>query len=77
MASIRPITKFVLNGGVEVEYTGVRMRPGDVIRSVTSLAEYRERAGRLGLMLFTITENRWTNQRGELVKTSRNTLISY
>ena len=72
-----PNTKFLLNGGAEVEYTGVRMRPGDVIRSVNALAEYRERAGRLGLMLFTITETRWTNQHGELIKTSRGTLIRY
>ena len=32
----------LLNGGAEVEYTGVRMRPGDVIRSVNTITEYRE-----------------------------------
>jgi hypothetical protein len=71
-----PGLKFQLNGGMEVEY-GVRMRPGDVITSVRRLAEYREREGRLGLMLFTTTEDVWTNQDGELVKTSRSTVIRY
>jgi len=28
-------------------------------------------------MLFTTTEDTWTNQRGETVKTSRSTLIRY
>jgi hypothetical protein len=71
-----PDLKFRLNGGMEVEY-GVRMRPGDVITSVGRLAEYREREGRLGLMLFTISEDTWTNQDDELIKRSRSTLISY
>ena len=69
-------TESLINGGTEVEY-GVRMRPGDVITSVTTLAGYSEREGRLGLMLFTTSEDTWTNQRGETVKTSRNTLIRY
>ena len=72
----RPATQSLINGGTEVEY-GVRMRPGDVITSVTTLAGYSEREGRLGLMLFTTSEDTWTNQRGETVKTSRNTLIRY
>jgi hypothetical protein len=69
-------TKALINGGTDVEY-GVRMRPGDVITSVSRLAEYAEREGRLGLMLFTTTEDTWTNQQGETVKTSRSTLIRY
>jgi hypothetical protein len=71
-----PGLKFQLNGGMEVEY-GVRMRPGDVITSVRRLAEYREREGRLGLMLFTVSEDNWTNQRDELVKSSKTTVIRY
>ena len=47
------------------------MRADDVITSVTSLADYSEREGRLGLMLFTVSESQWFNQRGELIKTSR------
>lgn len=71
-----PGLKFQLNGGMEAEY-GVRMRPGDVITAVNRLVEYRERPGRLGLMLFTITEDTWTNQDGEPVKRARQTLIRY
>ena len=71
-----PGLKGVLNGGMSVEY-GVRMRPGDVITSVSYLAEYKERSGSLGLMLFTTGETVWTNQRGELVKRTRGTFIRY
>ena len=49
-----PATTAIINGGTEVDY-GVRMRPGDVITSSTTLGEYKEREGRLGLMLFTST----------------------
>src|SRR3954453_12530158 len=49
-------TKSLINGGTEVDY-GVRMRPGDVITSISRLAGYSEREGRLGLMLFTTTED--------------------
>ena len=72
----RAPTTSLINGGTEVDY-GVRMRPGDVITSISCLAAYSEREGRLGLMLFTTTEDTWTNQRGETVKTSRSTLIRY
>jgi hypothetical protein len=71
-----PGLTFQLNGGAEVEY-GARMRPGDVITSVRRLAEYTERAGRLGQMLFTVMEDVWTNQNDEVVKTGRLTLIRY
>ena len=71
-----PATTAIINGGTEVDY-GVRMRPGDVITSSTTLGEYKEREGRLGLMLFTTTLDTWSNQRGETVKTSRGTLIRY
>ncbi len=65
-----------MNGGTEVEYYEP-IRPGDMITSVSKVVEYNERKGRLGLMLFTITETRWTNQRGELVRISRGTGIRY
>jgi hypothetical protein len=71
-----PGLKNQLNGGIEVEY-GARIRPGDTITSVTRLAGYSERAGRLGLMLFTTTEDTWTNADGDLVKTTKITLIRY
>jgi hypothetical protein len=71
-----PATSAVINGGIEVDY-GARMRPGDVITSVRRLGGYSEREGRLGLMLFTTTEDTWTNERGEMVKTTRGTIIRY
>ncbi len=71
-----PDLHHMLNGGIEVEY-GVPMRPGDVITGVNRLGGYRERPGRLGLMLFTTLENTWTNQRGELVRRTHGTVIRY
>jgi hypothetical protein len=61
---------------MEVDY-GVRMRPDDVITSVSRLAQYHEREGRLGLMLFTVTEDVWSNQDDDEVKRTRSTLIRY
>jgi len=66
-----------LNGGIELLYGDALMRPGDVITTTSAISEYREREGRLGLMLFTTIDNVWTNQRGEHVKTQRNTYIRY
>jgi hypothetical protein len=66
----------MLNGGLDVEY-GARMRPGDVITSVSRLAGYQERNGRLGQMLFTTTEATWTNQADDVVKRARSVLIRY
>jgi hypothetical protein len=66
-----------LNGGVSADYTGIRIRPGDVITSRSVIERYSERDGRLGRMLMTDTATTWTNQHGEAVKTSRMTLIRY
>ncbi|SDH70648.1 FAS1-like dehydratase domain-containing protein [Pseudonocardia oroxyli] len=71
-----PGLKYMLNGGMETEY-GASMRAGDVITSVTTLASYSERPGRLGLMLLSVTEDTWTNQHEEIVKRGRTTLIRY
>jgi hypothetical protein len=71
-----PHLRFQMNGGTETEY-GAPIRPGDVITSVRRLSGYSERTGRLGLMLFTYIEDIWTNQRGEMVKTTRSTGIRY
>ncbi|WP_426246538.1 FAS1-like dehydratase domain-containing protein [Nocardioides sp. LHG3406-4] len=66
----------ILNGGMEVAY-GTPIRCGDVITSVNRLAAYSERSGKLGSMLFTYTEDVWTNQAGEHVRTLRSTTIRY
>lgn len=65
-----------LAGGDELEYY-LPVRPGDVITSVSKIAEYNEREGRRGKMLFTIIDTTYKNQRGEVVATSRSTSISY
>jgi acyl dehydratase len=65
-----------MNGGQVVDYSAP-MRPGDVISATTALVDWNERTTRLGLTLFSVSETRWTNQKGELVKTSRNTGIRY
>jgi len=66
----------MLNGGMSVEY-GVPIKAGDVITSISSLGEYSEREGRLGLMLFSSTVDTWTNQDDEVVKRSTTSLIRY
>jgi hypothetical protein len=66
-----------LNGGLAVDHTGVRIRPGDVIRSETVIARYQEKEGRLGPMLVTDTATTWTNQAGERIKTATMSLIRY
>ena len=65
-----------LFGGMTAEYHAP-MRVGDVITSIISLADLFERTGRVGLMLFYVTEERWTNQNGDLVKTVRSDNILY
>jgi hypothetical protein len=74
---VPPALTHGLNGGIEVTYGQARMRPGDVITDTASISEYREREGRLGLMLFTTTDHVWTNQHAEHVKTQRLTYIRY
>jgi hypothetical protein len=65
-----------LNSGITVEY-GVRIRPGDVITRESWVDEYTEKIGRMGLMLFTYLVAEMTNQRGELVRRTRQLGIRY
>ena len=65
-----------LFGGVDTVYHE-RMRPGDEITSVITATDLYERSGRLGAMLFYITEETWTKQTGAVVKTTRNTNIAW
>jgi hypothetical protein len=71
-----PGLKTSLNGGSQTRY-GVRMRPGDVIRSSSHLLSYTEKQGRRARMLLTVTRSRWTNQQGEMVKETDRTTIRY
>ncbi len=65
-----------MNGG-QVDSYGDPMRPGDVISSRTAVVEVTERQGRFGLMRFTVTSTRWTNQDGAFVRDRRSTGIHY
>ena len=71
-----PATTSMINGGRVATY-GEPMRPGNVITSVNRLTDYFEREGRLGLMLFTVSTDTWTNQRDGTVKTEVTTYIRY
>ena len=71
-----PGLRHQINGGSEVVY-GAPIRAGDVIRSETRLHSYREKAGRMGPMLVTVTEVEWTNQDGARVKLGHDTSIRY
>ncbi len=53
------------------------VRCGDVITSVAKVSEFREREGRMGKMLVTITETEYRNQKGELVARSWGTGIGF
>lgn len=66
----------ILNGG-QVDTFGVRMRPGDVVKTRSRLSHWEERVGRNGLTLYSYTETEWTNQNGELVKRRISTGIRY
>ena len=65
-----------INGGQTDTY-GEPMRPGDVISARTRLADFNERQGRFGLMLYSYNEIEWTNQNGEFVRRRIATGIRY
>lgn len=65
-----------MNGGQTDTY-GVPMRAGDVITARSRLVDWEERQTRLGLTLFSYTENEWRNQNDELVKRRISTGIRY
>jgi hypothetical protein len=74
-APLSPGTR-AMNGGVTEKY-GAPMRAGDVIQSRTAVVKFDERRTSLGLTLFIHMETRWTNQRGEWVKTRTGINIEY
>ena len=64
-----PPTKVNMQSQIRVGYSGMRMRPGDVIRSTRRITEYFEREGRMGLQLYTTIALELVNQRDEWIKT--------
>lgn len=71
-----PPLKFIVNGGSVFEY-GVPMREGDVITNEFSVKGYTVKQGKRGPLLVTETQDRWTNQRGEHVRSTLMTLVRY
>ena len=71
-----PPMKFMVNGGAVVEY-GVPMREGDVITAANIHKGYTVKQGKKGPLLITETEDRWTNQKGEVVRKTHQTLVRY
>ena len=65
-----------LDGGSEWEYFEP-IRAGDRITVISRLAELRESQGRLGPMVFIVTETRYTNQFDQLCVIQRSTTIRY
>lgn len=55
----------------------VRMRPGDVIRSTHRIAEYFEREGRMGHMLYTTVSHELVNQHGDWIRTVDSVFVRY
>jgi hypothetical protein len=72
-----PSCRAILVASGDVEFSGVRMRPGDVIRSFNRIAEYTEREGRMGLQLYTTWSTELINQRDELIRTERVVFVRY
>jgi hypothetical protein len=71
-----PPLKFIVNGGSVSEY-GAPMCEGDVITTAFSVKSYTVKQGKRGPLLLTETQDRWTNQKGEVVRTTTMTLIRY
>lgn len=72
-----PDFRAVLQGEIRARYGEAPMRPGDVISSATSITEYSEREGRMGLQLYTTLSEVLTNQHGEWVKTVDTVFVRY
>ena len=72
----RGVGERTMNGGQQEVY-GVPIRPGDVITSKTALVHMEEKVGKLGLTLYKSTEMRWTNQKGEFVRSRISISIVY
>lgn len=71
-----PDHRRVMNGGQADRY-GAPIRPGDIITSISRIARIEARQTRLGDTRFVSTEQLWTNQRGEFVRSRISTLIRY
>ncbi len=67
---------YVLDGGSEYKFFAP-VKVGDRLTVTRRIAEVAEKEGRLGRMLFIVSEIRYVNQLGETVATQKSTLINY
>ena len=65
-----------LNGGNEYDILKT-VQAGDTLTATSMVTELREREGRMGKMLFVLSETTFKNQDGEIVAKARSTGISY
>ena len=72
-----PPYRAVLQSRIVATYSGVRMRPGDVIRASTCISEYFEREGRMGLQLYTTVSDDLFNQHGDWIKRLDTVFVRY
>lgn len=72
-----PAFRAVLQGEIRARYGEAQMRPGDVVHAATSITEYSEREGRMGLQLYTTLSEALTNQNGAWVKTVDTVFVRY
>ncbi|MGY8879935.1 MAG: FAS1-like dehydratase domain-containing protein [Dehalococcoidia bacterium] len=66
----------ILDGGSKYRYNEP-VRVGDQITVVRKITDLFEKDGRMGTMLFKISEISYTNQEGRLVATQTTTTITY
>ncbi|MBI2847052.1 MAG: MaoC family dehydratase N-terminal domain-containing protein [Chloroflexi bacterium] len=66
--------KRVMGGGQDLEFIRP-VRPGDRLTVTTKLKDIYQREGRTGPLVFTVTENLFTNQRDEPVLRCTQTVI--
>jgi hypothetical protein len=68
--------KRVLNGGTDIEYFDT-VCAGDLLIATSKLVDIREREGKMGPMLITVTETTYHNQDGKVVARMLGTGIQY
>lgn len=74
VATLECPLKTILNGGTDIDYKEP-LRPGDVITATPRLAEVKEKEGRTGKMLFMTVDTTYTNQKGQVIAITHQTLI--
>jgi len=65
-----------LHGSTELEYYQP-VKAGDVITATTRIADFRQRAGKMGRMSFVTFDITYENQRGEVVGRCHQVVINY